>query len=43
MNFIRKHELAFKYFPDAPNKKAATDNLARAINRLRVKAHYEHN
>ncbi|MEE1081159.1 MAG: DUF4248 domain-containing protein [Bacteroidales bacterium] len=35
MNFIRKHELAFKYFPDAPTKKAATDNLTRAINRCK--------
>lgn len=31
--FIRKYELALKYFPDAPSKKAATDNLTRAINR----------
>jgi len=30
---IRKYELAFKYFPNAPTKKAATDNLTRAINR----------
>ena len=35
MNFIRKNELAFKYFPDAPTKKAATDNLTRAINRCK--------
>lgn len=35
MNFIRKHELAFKYFPDAPTKKAATDSLTRAINRCK--------
>ena len=33
MNFIKKYELAFRYFPDAPSKKAATDNLTRAINR----------
>ena len=30
---IRKNDLAFKYFPNAPTKKAATDNLTRAINR----------
>ena len=35
MNFIRKYELALKYFPDAPSKKAATDNLTRAINRCK--------
>ena len=35
MNFIRKHELAFKYFPAAPTEKAATDNLTRAINRCK--------
>ena len=35
MNFIRKHELAFKYFPDSPTKKAATDSLTRAINRCK--------
>ena len=33
MNFIRKYELALRYFPDSPSKKAATDNLTRAINR----------
>lgn len=31
--FVRKYDLAFKYFPNAPIKKAATDNLTRAINR----------
>ena len=31
--FVRKYDLAFKYFPNAPTKKAATDNLTRAINR----------
>lgn len=31
--FVRKYVLAFKYFPNAPTKKAATDNLTRAINR----------
>ena len=31
--FIRKHELAFRYFPDSSSKKAATENLSRAINR----------
>ena len=31
--FVRKYDLAFKYFPHAPTKKAATDNLTRAINR----------
>lgn len=31
--FVRKYDLAFKYFPYAPTKKAATDNLTRAINR----------
>ena len=31
--FIRKCDLAFKYFPYAPTKKAATDSLTRAINR----------
>ena len=31
--FVRKCELALQYFPDSPNKKAATDNLTRAINR----------
>lgn len=30
---IKKYELAFLYYPDAPTKKAATDNLTRAINR----------
>ena len=35
MNFIRKHELAFKYFPHSPTKKAATDNLTRVINRCK--------
>lgn len=35
MNFIRKFELALRYFPDAPSKKAATDNLTRAINRCK--------
>lgn len=33
MSYIKKYELAFKYFPNAPSKKAATDNLTRAINR----------
>ncbi len=33
--FIRKHELAFKYFPNAPSKHTATDNLTRAINRCK--------
>ena len=31
--FVRKYDLAFRYFPNAPTKKAATDNLTRAINR----------
>ena len=31
--FVKKYVLAFKYFPDSPTKKAATDNLTRAINR----------
>ena len=31
--FVRKYELALKYFPNSPTKKAATDNLTRAINR----------
>ena len=31
--FVKKWELAFKYYPDAPSKKAATDKLTRAINR----------
>lgn len=31
--FVRKNELALRYFPEAPTKKAATDNLTRAINR----------
>lgn len=31
--FVKKNVLALKYFPDAPSKKAATDNLTRAINR----------
>lgn len=33
--FVRKYDLAFKYFPQAPTKKAATDNLTRAINRCK--------
>lgn len=33
MTIIRKYELALRYFPDAPTKKAATDNLTRSINR----------
>jgi len=35
MTFIKKYELAFRYFPDAPSKKSATDNLTRAINRCK--------
>ena len=31
--FVRKYELAMEYFPYSPSKKAATDNLARAIDR----------
>lgn len=31
--FVRKYDLAFKYFPNAPTKKSATNNLTRAINR----------
>lgn len=31
--FVRKYELALKYFPNSPTKKATTDNLTRAINR----------
>lgn len=31
--FIRKYDLAFRYFPCSPTKKAATDSLTRAINR----------
>ncbi len=30
---IKKYELALQYFPNSPTKKAATDNLTRAINR----------
>lgn len=30
---MKKYELALLYYPDAPTKKAATDNLTRAINR----------
>lgn len=30
---IKKYELALLYFPKSPTKKAATDNLTRAINR----------
>lgn len=31
--FVKKNILAMKYFPEAPSKRAATDNLTRAINR----------
>ena len=31
--FVKKFELAFRYFPNSPTKKAATENLTRAINR----------
>lgn len=30
---MKKYELALLYFPNSPTKKAATDNLTRAINR----------
>jgi len=32
---MKKFELALLYFPNAPTKKAATDNLTRAINRCK--------
>lgn len=35
IGFIRKNELAMKYYPASPTKKAATDNLTRAINRCK--------
>lgn len=35
---MKKYELALLYFPTSPTKKAATDNLTRAINRCAMLA-----